>query len=194
MANPASSRPDLQQLADEVISELVASGEVEHYSGELPTAARRKLKQSDLRFDDEAVLEDIFADRMLALTKNSYVEEAGDEDLVAKVLTPSHDRPVMVDIYSEYCRPCNHILPVVYSLASKYRNELKVVKLNISKNARFREAFLGAVQFTPAFMFFRNGKPIRATSGVGRLFGQTAFIASTRTALEKRIRSIVNAV
>src|SRR5262245_31342695 len=188
MANPPSSRPDLEQLANEVVDELVASGELEHYSGELPAAARQKLKHSQLQLDDEAVLEDILAERMLALTKNGYVEEATDDDLNGKVLTPSHDRPVMVDIYSDYCRPCNHILPVVYSLAEKYRDELKVVKINISKNARFREDFLGALQVTPSFMFFRNGRPVRATRGIGRLLGQTAFLASTRTALEKRIR------
>ena len=58
---------------------------------------------------------------MIALTANDYVEEVADDDLNEKVLIPSHDRPVLVDIYSDYCRPCNHILPIVYQLADKYR-------------------------------------------------------------------------
>jgi thioredoxin 1 len=190
--NPFSKRPDLEQLADEAVEELLASGQFGTYSGTLPPRAREKLKRSKLRLDDESLLEDIFSERMIALTRNDYVEEVGDEDVNEKVLTPSHDRPVMVDIYSDYCRPCNHILPLVYQLAEKYRNELKVAKVNISKNARFRETFLGPVQVTPAFLFFRNGRPLRASGRFARLLGQTAFIESTRTGLEKRIRSVVS--
>ncbi len=190
--NPLSERPDLEQLAEEAVEELLVSGAFATYSGKLPAGARDKLKRSKLRLDDESLLEDIFAERMIALTRNDYVEEIDDEDLDEKVLAASHDRPVIVDIYSDYCRPCNHILPIVYQLAEKYRNELKVVKINISKNARFRETFLGPVQMTPAFLFFRNGRPVRASGRLTRLLGQTAFIASTRAGLEKRIRSVVS--
>lgn len=191
--NPFSERPDLEQLAREAVEELVASGGFATYSGKLPPGASAKLRESTHRFDDESVLEDLFSERMIALTRNDYVEEAGDEDLNEKVLLPSHDRPVMVDVYSDYCRPCNHILPIVYQLAAKYRDELKVVKINISKNARFRETFLGPVQMTPAFLFFRGGQPVRATGRFLRLLGQTAFIASTRAGLERRIRPILGA-
>ena len=123
---------------------------------------------------------------MIALTRNAYVAEVGDEDLNQKVLAPSHDRPVMVDIYSDYCRPCSRILPVVYQLAEKYRDVLTVVKINISKHAGFRDAFLGPVQMTPAFLFFRNGRPVRPGRRFARLLGQTAFIVSGRAGLEKR--------
>ena len=153
---------------------------------------RQTLKRSKLRLDDEAVLEDAFAERMIALTRNDYVEEVGDDDLTDKVLTPSHVRPVLVDIYSDYCRPCAHVLPIVYQLAEQYRDELTVVKINISRHARFRDAYLGLVQMTPAFLFFRRGQPVRSSGRFARLFGQTAFIAGTRAALEKRIRAALS--
>ena len=167
-------------------------GRSRRYSGRLPPRAREALRRSKLRVDDEAVLEDFFSDRMIALTRNGYVKEAGDEDLNEKVLAPSHDHPVMVDLYSDYCRPCQHILPVVYQLAEQYRHEMSVVKINISKQVGFRETFLGPVQMTPAFLFFRHGKPVRASGRLARLFGQTAFIASTRARLEQRIRFVLN--
>jgi thioredoxin 1 len=191
--NPFGKRPDLEQLADEAVEELVASGAFSTYSGRLPPRAKQKLRRSKLRLDDESLLEDIFSERMIALTRNAYVEEVGDEDLNEKVLALSYDRPVMADIYSNYCRPCNHILPIVYQLAEQYRDELKVVKINVSTNARFRELFLGPVQMTPAFLFFRDGRPVRASGRrLARLLGQTAFITSTRAGLEKRIRSVLD--
>ena len=189
---PSARRTDLERLADQAVEELIASGKFATYSGNLPPRAREALKQSKRRIDDEAVLEDLFSERMIALTRNGYVDEVADDDMEAKVLAASHVRPVMVDIYSDYCRPCNHILPIVYQVAERYRHELTVVKINISKQARFRETFLGPVQMTPAFLFFRDGHPVRASGRLARLLGQTAIPASSRAGLEKRIRSVLN--
>ena len=186
-----NERPDLERLADEAIDELVASGSLARYSGSLPPRARDRLRQLKVRLDDEAVFEDLFTERMIALTRNEYVEEVSDEDLDAKVITASHVRPVMVDIYSDYCRPCNHVLPIVYQLAEKYRHDVLVVKINVTRNVRFRERFLGPVQMTPAFLFFRNGEPVAASGRFARLLGQMAFVASTRAALERRIRRVI---
>jgi thioredoxin-like negative regulator of GroEL len=121
---------------------------------------------------------------------DEYVQEVGDDDLEEKVLRPSHDRPILVDVYSNFCIPCQEILPVVCELAEKYRDRLTVVKINISTASRFRETYLGPLAMTPSFLFFRDGQPLR-TGRIARLLGQPAFVASTRASLEKRIRSVL---
>jgi thiol-disulfide isomerase/thioredoxin len=189
--NPHSTRPDLEQFAADAVEELVRSGEFAAYSGKLPPGVRAKLERSKIRIDDEAVLEDIFAERMIALTRNDYVEEIADDTVSQKIVNASHHRPVLVYVSSDYCRPCNHILPVVYQVAEKYRDALSVVKINISKSVGFRESFLGPIQMTPAFLFFRNGDVVPASGPLGRLLGQKALITNTRLALEKRIDSII---
>jgi thiol-disulfide isomerase/thioredoxin len=189
--NPPSTRPDLEQLAAEAVEELVRSGGFAAYSGELPPGVKAKLERSKVRIDDEAVLEDIFAERMIALTRNDYVEEIADDRVSETVVNASHHRPVLVYVSSNYCRPCNHMLPVVYQVAEKYRGALSVVKVNISTSVGFRESFLGLIQMTPAFLFFRNGDIVPASGPLGRLLGQKALIANTRVALEKRIDSII---
>jgi thiol-disulfide isomerase/thioredoxin len=190
-ANPFGHRPDLEQLAEDAVAELIASGDFARYSGRLPPRTRAALARSKQRSDDEALLEDIFSARMIALTKNEYVEDVRDEDFDEKVLAASHARPVLVDLYSDFCRPCNHILPIVYQLADAYRDRLTFVKINISKAVRFRETYLGPLQMTPSFLFFRHGQPVPTAGRVARLLGQPAFTASTRAALEKRIRSVI---
>jgi thioredoxin 1 len=189
--HPFGNRPDLEQLAEDAVAELIASGDFATFSGGLPPRARDTLERSKQRPDDEALLEDLFAARMIALTKNEYVEEVGDDNFDEKVLVASHARPVLVDIYSDFCRPCNHILPIVYQLADQYRDRLTVVKINVSKAARFRETWLGPVQLTPSFLFFEQGRPVRTSGRLARLLGQPAFTASTRAGLEKRIRSVL---
>ena len=67
-----------------------------------------------------------------------------------------------------------------------------MVKINISKAARFRETYLGPLQMTPSFLFFRHGQSVRTSGRLARLIGQPAFIASTRAGLEKRIRAVLD--
>ena len=137
-----------------------------------------------------------FAETMETTDANGdceYVEDVEDDDLEEKVLRASHDRPVLVDVYSDFCIPCQEILPAVCQLAEKYRDQLTVVKINISKASRFRETYLGPVQVTPSFLFFKQGQPVQTGGRFARLLGQAGFIASTRASLEKRIRSILSA-
>jgi thioredoxin 1 len=123
---------------------------------------------------------------------NAFVEDVGDDDFETRVLRPSHDRPVLVDIYSDFCIPCQEILPIVCELAEKYRDRLTVVKINISKAARFRETYLGPLAMTPSFLFFKQGQPMRSAGRVARLLGQPAFVTNTRAGLEKRIRAFLS--
>lgn len=121
---------------------------------------------------------------------NEFVEDVDDDEFEEKALRPSHDRPVLVDVYSDFCIPCQEILPIVCQLAEKYRDRLTVVKINISKAARFRETWLGPLAVTPSFIFFKQGEAI-GTGRVARLLGHPAFVTSTRAGLEKRIRSVL---
>ena len=181
-------------MADEGIEELAASGKLSEYSGTLPPNLRHKLKQEKLRADDEFVLEDIFSERMLALATNAHVEEVTDDNMDDRLIKPSYERPVLVDIYSDdIVVPGNHVLPVVYQLADKYRDQLKFVKINAGRNRNFASSFLGRAQMTPAFLFFKDGRPFQiGGSRLGRLLGQRAFTASTRAGLERRIESVLH--
>jgi hypothetical protein len=93
---------------------------------------------------------------------------------------------------------CNHGTQIT-SLV--YRDQLTVLKINISRAVRFRETYLGPLQMTPSFLFFRHGQPAPTAGRVARLLGlgrglglglgRSAFIASTRAGLEKRIRAVL---
>ena len=185
-------RPDLERMADDTLKTLIESGQFTTYPGTLPRLLRQRLKQLKLPRSDEYLLEDIFAERMIAATQSPSVQEITDQDVHDKVLQASYEKLVMVDVYTDFCRPCKHVLPVVYQLADKYKDRLTVVKINAAKNGDFVQAFLGPFQVTPAFLFFRNGQPLDTSSSrLARVFGQKAHIASTRAGLEKRISVIL---
>jgi thioredoxin 1 len=190
--NPFSERPDLASLVEQAVAELRSSGGFDRFTGRLPAATSRTMSEINLPPDDQVLLQDMFSERMIALTANDCVVEATDDNLDRTIIEASRRVVVMADIYSSYCRPCNQILPVVYQLAQQYRDRLAVVKINASRNPRFAQLFLGPVQLTPAFLFFHHGGPLTASSTrLGRLFGQRASNSSSRAGLERRIRSVL---
>jgi len=62
---------------------------------------------------------------------SGYVTEVNDANFESEVLESS--QPVLVDFWAEWCQPCNVLAPTVESLAEKYEDGLKVVKLNVDE-------------------------------------------------------------
>ncbi|HKA17368.1 MAG TPA: thioredoxin domain-containing protein [Blastocatellia bacterium] len=64
---------------------------------------------------------------------SGYVTEVNDANFESEVLESS--QPVLVDFWAEWCQPCNVLAATVESLAEKYEDRLKVVKLNVDEGA-----------------------------------------------------------
>lgn len=44
------------------------------------------------------------------------------------------DKPVVVDIYADWCGPCKMLAPLIDAMAEKYEGRVKFVKLNSDEN------------------------------------------------------------
>jgi len=93
---------------------------------------------------------------------SDYVTEVNDANFESEVLESS--RPVLVDFWAEWCQPCNALAPTVESLAQKYEDRLKVVKLNVDQGARSSSRF--GIKSIPTLILFRDGKEARRIVGV----------------------------
>ena len=92
----------------------------------------------------------------------AYVSEVNDEDFESEVLKSS--QPVLVDFWAEWCAPCKMLAPTVDSLAEKYRDKLKVVKLNVDEGIDSSSRF--GVKAIPTLILFRDGKEAERVVGV----------------------------
>lgn len=72
--------------------------------------------------------------------------------------------PVLVDVWSNGCAPCMHLVPTIKRLAAKYEGQIKVAELNAG-NARKTMGKLG-VRGTPTVLFFKNGAVVERVVGV----------------------------
>ena len=70
----------------------------------------------------------------------------------------SSDRPVLVDVGSNWCGPCRLIDPIVKELAVEYAGRLKVGKMDFDTS--HSSAVRYGIQSLPTILLFRNGRVV----------------------------------
>jgi thioredoxin 1 len=71
-------------------------------------------------------------------------------------------RPVLVDMYADWCGPCRAMMPIVEDLAQELEG-IKVVKINIDNASSLTREY--KVTGIPTFLFFKNGELKGKVSG-----------------------------
>ena len=94
---------------------------------------------------------------------DNSIPAATDGNFEAEVLAASNSKPVMVDFWAEWCRPCHMLAPTVAEIAQDYEGKLKVMKLNVDEamntSTRYR------VQGIPTLLLFKNGQVVEQIVG-----------------------------
>src|SRR5881396_496632 len=63
--------------------------------------------------------------------------------------------PVLLDFWAEWCGPCKMIAPILDTIATQYKDKLRVVKLNIDENPKTPPKY--NIRGIPTLLLFRNG-------------------------------------
>jgi thioredoxin 1 len=71
--------------------------------------------------------------------------------------------PVLVDVFADWCGPCQAMMPEIDSLASDHGEKLRVLKVNIDQNPQLGEAF--AIRGVPTLLLFKEGELVWRGSG-----------------------------
>jgi thioredoxin 2 len=79
-----------------------------------------------------------------------------DASFAAEVV--DHPRPVIVDLWAEWCPPCRMIAPALEEFASEFMGRVRIAKLNVDENPR-TQAQLG-VTGIPTLVAYKGGREV----------------------------------
>jgi len=88
--------------------------------------------------------------------------DATDETFYVDVLQRSHERPVVVDFWAEWCGPCKVLEPVLEREVGA-REGLELVKVDVDANTALATHY--GISSIPAVKAFRNGQVVAELSG-----------------------------
>ena len=77
--------------------------------------------------------------------------DANFEELVIK-----SEKPVIVDLWAEWCGPCRMLTPIVEEMAKEYEGRAVIGKLNVDDNPEVTAKF--GVRNIPTVLFFKGGE------------------------------------
>ena len=68
------------------------------------------------------------------------------------------DKPVVVDFWAEWCRPCRMVGPIVEELAKDYEGRAIVGKVDVDNNNEISAKF--GIRNIPTILFLKNGEVV----------------------------------
>ena len=68
------------------------------------------------------------------------------------------DKPVVVDFWAPWCRPCQILEPTVEKLAEDYKGRVKFCKVNVDESREVARKY--QVMSIPMLLLFKDGQPV----------------------------------
>lgn len=73
------------------------------------------------------------------------------------------EKPILVDFWAEWCRPCKMIAPILEEVAQEYGDKVIFAKVNIEENPSIAPKF--NIRGIPTLLIFKHGKVVATQVG-----------------------------
>ncbi len=90
--------------------------------------------------------------------------DVNEPDFPREVIEASHQQPVVVDFWAEWCGPCKQLAPILEAAVAAKGGAIKLVKVDTDRNPALAQSF--GIQGIPAVKAFKDGKVVDEFTGV----------------------------
>ncbi|HBL78229.1 MAG: thioredoxin [Bacteroidetes bacterium GWF2_42_66] len=66
------------------------------------------------------------------------------------------DKPVLVDFYADWCRPCKLMPPILKEVKDRFKENIRIIKVNVDRHPAIVSRY--QIQNIPAVLIFQNGE------------------------------------
>lgn len=73
-------------------------------------------------------------------------------------------KPVLMDFWATWCKPCLMVAPILDELAEEYDGRINFVKLDVDQNPKTAAKY--GIMSIPTLLIFKNGEPVSHIVGV----------------------------
>ena len=84
-------------------------------------------------------------------------------DVTEADFAASATKPVLVDFWATWCRPCTMMAPVLNELAGAEADKLTVAKVDVEANQELAAEY--QITAIPALLLFSEGQPVKRLTG-----------------------------
>jgi putative thioredoxin len=97
------------------------------------------------------------------LEQRPTVVDVTDSTFEQMVIEESKSRPVVVDLWADWCGPCKSLGPILEKVAGERGGQFLLAKLDVDTNPSTAQAF--GVQSIPTVVAFKDGQPVNGFVG-----------------------------
>lgn len=78
-------------------------------------------------------------------------------------LLKSHEKPILVDFWAEWCGPCRMLSPVIAQLSKEWKDKVTVIKINTDEKPNIASKY--QIHGIPTVILFKGGEEVKRISG-----------------------------
>lgn len=92
-----------------------------------------------------------------------YIVDIDESNAAQLLIEESHQRPVVVDFWADWCEPCKVLMPVLEKIAHEYQGAFLLAKVNADEQQMITQQF--GVRSLPTVMVVQGGQPVDGFAG-----------------------------